>query len=173
MGLWHESTLNFLVYGLYHGFFLILEALFETPIRKLMKKHGFDYQNRGYVILKTIITFSLVTFGYVFFVTNSIQASFSLISSIFSTNNILLLFGDALCENGLPVFTILVFLISSLFLLIVQGILKPKSNLTLRCQSNSGAKLSLVIVTLVIVSLSWLILYESGDSVSQFVYFQF
>lgn len=54
-GLWHGADISFIVWGLYHGFFSILERL---GLKKLLEKVN---------ILSVIYCFLVVNFGWVFF----------------------------------------------------------------------------------------------------------
>lgn len=55
-GLWHGASWNFIVWGAFHGLFLVLERLF---LLKVYSKTG--------KIVSTIITFLLVVIGWVYF----------------------------------------------------------------------------------------------------------
>lgn len=55
-GLWHGASWMFVIWGLYHGFLLVLERLF--PIIR---------DNNKYRILRAIVVFHLVCLGWVFF----------------------------------------------------------------------------------------------------------
>jgi alginate O-acetyltransferase complex protein AlgI len=55
-GLWHGASWNFILWGAYHGLFLILDRLF---LQRVLQSIG--------VILSTLITFILVVFGWLLF----------------------------------------------------------------------------------------------------------
>jgi alginate O-acetyltransferase complex protein AlgI len=76
-GLWHGSNITFVIWGLYHG--LLLTA--ERPLRNFV-------HNKNIVIpkiVKRIITFHLVTFGWIIFNSESLNNAKILISRL-STN---------------------------------------------------------------------------------------
>lgn len=54
-GLWHGASWNFVIWGIYHGCFIILEKLFLGPI---LKKSG---------VLQNLYVLGVVTIGWVFF----------------------------------------------------------------------------------------------------------
>lgn len=54
-GLWHGADFSFILWGLYHGFFQIIERL---GLKKLLKKSS---------VISTIYCFLVVTFGWVLF----------------------------------------------------------------------------------------------------------
>lgn len=55
-GLWHGASWNFVIWGAYHGFFLILDRIF---LERLLKASG--------AFLSTMITFLIVMVGWVIF----------------------------------------------------------------------------------------------------------
>ena len=77
-GLWHGSNFTFVVWGLYHG---ILIAL-ERPLRGLLKRQNIQIPK----IVKQLITFHLVTFGWILFNSESFDKAKILIGRI--TNGI-------------------------------------------------------------------------------------
>ena len=58
-GLWHGSNLTFVVWGLYHGLLLSI----ERPLRKYLVRNNIEIPK----FLKQVITFHLVTFGWILF----------------------------------------------------------------------------------------------------------
>jgi alginate O-acetyltransferase complex protein AlgI len=76
IGLWHGSSLNFLVWGLYHA---VLLAVYNLVFRK------WKIKNTAIGLLGIFVTFHLVTFGWIFFATNSLQDSFIALQKLFLT----------------------------------------------------------------------------------------
>ena len=66
-GLWHGASWTFVIWGIYHGIFIIIERL---GFEKILNKHNFF--SWVYCIL-------LVDFGWVFFRVDDIKASFKYI----------------------------------------------------------------------------------------------
>ena len=73
-GLWHGAGLNFLVWGIYHGIGL---AIYHLTFKRLKLKGIPIY------LLGLFVTFNFVTFGWVFFATNSLSDSLVAIGKIF------------------------------------------------------------------------------------------
>jgi alginate O-acetyltransferase complex protein AlgI len=72
-GLWHGASWNFIIWGAFHGFFLVIERMFfGTVLTKLGK------------LPSIIITFLIVNFGWVFFRVEKIKDAFSYIQIMFS-----------------------------------------------------------------------------------------
>lgn len=63
MGLWHGTSLHYILYGLYHGALLILTEIYE-------RRSNFFAQHRKatwYRVLAILVTFHLVFFGFLLF----------------------------------------------------------------------------------------------------------
>ena len=73
VGLWHGSTLNFAVWGLYHGVGLMVHRIWRGIFGKFIPNNVFTYA------LGVLITFHFVTIGWAFFVTGSFTDSVSLL----------------------------------------------------------------------------------------------
>jgi alginate O-acetyltransferase complex protein AlgI len=72
-GFWHGAELNFIAWGLYQGVFMVADRLF---LIRYLKKAG--------KIPATIITFFLITIGWVFFRAGSLHLAFIYLSKMFS-----------------------------------------------------------------------------------------
>lgn len=71
-GLWHGASWSFIFWGAYHGFFLVLE-------RSLLSKLKLGIN----AILSTIITFIIVSVGWVFFRVEKIDNAFIYVKQLF------------------------------------------------------------------------------------------
>lgn len=75
-GLWHGASWSFVIWGLYHGFFLILERLgLETLLNRIPR------------ILRHLYTMLIVLFGWVLFRAETLRAGVEYINSMFSFEN--------------------------------------------------------------------------------------
>lgn len=72
-GLWHGASWNFVIWGAYHGFFLVVERLF------LQK--GYNAIGR---IPSTVITFFLAILGWVFFRAEDLPSAVNYYSALFN-----------------------------------------------------------------------------------------
>ena len=71
-GLWHGAAWNFVLWGAFHGFFIVLEKRLESGKWK--------------VFLSPLSTFLLVNFGWVLFRADSIEHAFDYYRAMFSFN---------------------------------------------------------------------------------------
>lgn len=76
-GLWHGAGWNFIVWGAFHGLFLIIDRVFFL---EFSKKIG--------VFPSVIITFLISMVGWVFFRTETLSAALSYLEVMFSFNSI-------------------------------------------------------------------------------------
>lgn len=72
-GLWHGSSWNFIVWGLFHGAFMVLE-------RKWLGKY---LQRNPYKVINHIYTLLVVMIGWVFFRSENISYAFSYLKQLF------------------------------------------------------------------------------------------
>ena len=72
-GLWHGASWNFVIWGAYHGFWLVLERL---GLGKIYEKMG--------KIPSVIITFLIVTVGWAIFRIENLSDAFTFISRLFA-----------------------------------------------------------------------------------------
>ncbi len=82
-GLWHGFSFTFLFWGFLHGFFLALSFFTRKPrrkIRKFLKLKQFPVLDR---FIQTSLTFSLVSFAWIFFRANSLSEGFEIVGRIF------------------------------------------------------------------------------------------
>lgn len=79
-GIWHGANVTFLIWGIYHGFLLIMNHLLGKLVLRTqvsMPKY------RSLDILKGLIVFLLVSIGWIFFRSNSVDQAFGVLSNIF------------------------------------------------------------------------------------------
>jgi D-alanyl-lipoteichoic acid acyltransferase DltB (MBOAT superfamily) len=82
-GLWHGAAWNFVFWGFLHAMYQIVGALTATFRAKVATLFHLDKHKKVHKALQVAITFSLVTFAWIFFRANSIADGFYYIKSIF------------------------------------------------------------------------------------------
>ena len=75
-GFWHGANWNFIVWGLFHGFFLVLERLFLSNVLKKLPN-----------ILQLTYTFFIVLIGWVFF-SMDLDTSFLFLKKMFAFSSL-------------------------------------------------------------------------------------
>lgn len=71
-GLWHGASWNFIIWGAFHGLFLVLERLFLLKAYEKLPK-----------IIPTLLTFLIVVIGWVYFRTENISQASHIIKTMF------------------------------------------------------------------------------------------
>lgn len=71
-GFWHGASWTFIIWGIYHGIFLVLERLFLLKVYSKIGKWS------------VLIVFFFVNVGWIFFRSDSLPQAFCIISALFS-----------------------------------------------------------------------------------------
>lgn len=166
-GLWHGANWTFIIWGLWHGFFIVT----EDAAKKLfgLGKHGKNRRNPVETVLKHLYTLLVVLIGFVIFRADNMGQAFSMIGAMFSgicasAQTELLL---AQCLTPLTMFALLLGLVGStpVLPLVCRKAEQQTGSVyvCLRVLSYAGA-LALLLVD---------ILHLSAASYVPFIYFQF
>ena len=166
-GLWHGANWTFIIWGLWHGFFIVT----EDAAKKLfgLGKHGKNRRNPVETVLKHLYTLLVVLIGFVIFRADNMGQAFSMIGAMFSgicasAQTGLLL---AQCLTPLTMFALLLGLVGStpVLPLVCRKVEQQTGSVyvCLRVLSYAGA-LALLLVD---------ILHLSAASYVPFIYFQF
>lgn len=75
-GIWHGASWTFVIWGMLHGVYQIIEILLNKYVYKDKKR------SKGIVVINYITTFVLVCLAWVFFRANSVQDAFTIVSNI-------------------------------------------------------------------------------------------
>lgn len=81
-GLWHGAKWTFVLWGAVHGVFLILSYTTKKARKKIVKKIKLKKLPGIHKFLKISLTFSLVTFAWIFFRARSIADAFYVITHL-------------------------------------------------------------------------------------------
>lgn len=166
-GLWHGANWTFIVWGLWHGFFIVA----EDAVKKLfgLEKHGKGGRNPACAVLKHLYTLLVVLVGFVIFRADNMGQAFSMIGAMFSGGSASAQTGLLLaqCLTPLTLFALAVGLVGSTPVLpLVCRKAEQQTGSVYACLqalSYAGA-LALLLVD---------ILHLSAASYVPFIYFQF
>ena len=152
-GFWHGASFSFIVWGLYHGLFLVIERLgFGKALKKIPKFFGWLY------------TMLVVLIGWVFFRADTLSAAITYIGSMFS-------FSGGLA-NAMAQFSNLSFAITIIAIILsapVYPFIKSKIEKT-----ETGRRVGFIlegVIALVLLVLS--VLFLTGSDYNPFIYFRF
>ena len=178
-GLWHGANWTYVLWGVYAGVFMSLEAVLKRPVGRLLRRMGVNVGSKAFTVLRVVgMYFILIPAGTIFRA-NDVPHAISLLSTMltdfgFSAEY----FSAAMANLGLDLQAA-----GTLLLLTVCEVLiwhygeigrwKPASLPEGRRGKALAAERSVTFVYIVAaVILCWLALVAS-DSVSAFQYFQF
>lgn len=166
-GLWHGANWTFIIWGLWHGFFIVTEDAAKKMFG--LGKYGKNRRNPVETVLKHLYTLLVVLIGFVIFRADDMGQAFSMIGAMFSgicasAQTGLLL---AQCLTPLTMFALLLGLVGStpVLPLVCRKAEQQTGSVyvCLRVLSYAGA-LALLLVD---------ILHLSAASYVPFIYFQF
>jgi alginate O-acetyltransferase complex protein AlgI len=154
-GIWHGASWNFVIWGLFHGTFLVLERLnfYKKTIQKFPK------------VIQNIYTLLIVMTAWIFFRSSNISQSLDLIKIIIFDNKI-----ENISVNISRILNSHYFLMSLILAFIsYHGFLKNLSQQIIKKQ-----KFFIVILDIfLLVSFVVAILRLSSQTYNPFIYFQF
>lgn len=81
-GLWHGANWTFVIWGSIHGVFLVLSRFTRSGRKTLTELLGIHRFPLGLRFLRTVATFGLVAFAWIFFRASSVSDAFLIISKI-------------------------------------------------------------------------------------------
>jgi D-alanyl-lipoteichoic acid acyltransferase DltB (MBOAT superfamily) len=85
-GLWHGANYTFIIWGLIHGFFLIVHRWQLKPRRKFLKRISVSNDNKLIVTVETLMTLALVLITWIFFRADNLDHGLQYLSGIFSVS---------------------------------------------------------------------------------------
>lgn len=160
-GLWHGANWTFVIWGALHGIYLV----FSIALSKVMAKTFYMSKTLLFTptlnLIKTLITFNLVTFAWIFFRSNSLTDAWYIVTHLFTDIEFTLSFGVGF---GKTAGIIVIF--SIVFMEVVEFVHQQKG-LILR-QQPIIFRWSFYYV--VVISI---LLFGELYSQSRFIYFQF
>jgi alginate O-acetyltransferase complex protein AlgI len=153
-GFWHGAAWTFIFWGIYHGFFLVIERLFLLKFYDKLGKW-----------ISIPITFLIVMIGWIFFRADTLHQGITIVSKLFSFKGSL-----PLRFMNVEFYTIisLAFLFS-FFILIPGG--KKMQQVVFEQTHSTKLSFALLIVSIILLSFSLASITSTGFN--PFIYFRF
>ena len=166
-GLWHGANWTFIVWGLWHGFFIVAEDAVKKLFR--IEKHGKGGRNPVMAVLKHLYTLLVVLIGFVIFRADNMEQAASMIRAMFSGISASAQTGLLLaqCLTPLTMFVLLLGLVGS------TPILPMVCHKAEQQTGSARTFLRVINYAAVLVLLLVDILHLSAASYVPFIYFQF
>lgn len=171
-GLWHGANWTFVVWGGLNGLYQVVGDIIKPIKNKISCVLGTDKTVFSNKLMKTIVTFALICFSWIFFRANTIKDAFILVENMFSEFNPWILTDGTLFNMGLDSadMLVLVFSLAVLFVVSVAKYKKLEIREWLCCQ---GIWFRYTVYLLAVFSILIFGIYGTGYDASQFIYFQF
>lgn len=169
IGLWHGASWNFILYGIYHGSFIIAGTIAEPLYSSFKRKHENLYVSKGFSLFQMLRTFVIVTFGYIIFVPATLSDTLGMTKAMTSGFNFSI-FLHFVYANWWPLG---VAFIGTIVLLKVDEIHFIKPTVSIRKYINSQCGFIRWIIY--ILALTSILIFGAYSTVSssQFAYFRF
>lgn len=119
-GLWHGANWTFVIWGMLHGFYQIIEKETAPLIQLINKKFHTKTESFGYHFLRGLWTFVLVDFAWIFFRADSLSQACGYISRMIRYRDWWSLFNQSIYTLGLDVQEIHILFFALLALLCVD-----------------------------------------------------
>lgn len=100
-GLWHGTGYNYLAWGMYWGFIIIISSVFEPEIKKLTSVLKINETAGSWKVFQMVRTFLLFTFGRLLTLPGHLRTTWDIIKRICSKFDIWILFDGSLYTHGL------------------------------------------------------------------------
>lgn len=172
-GIWHGASWNYIVWGVIHGIYQILEMCLK-PFREIcIKRVGAKTEVFSFKLLRRCSTFFLVDFAWIFFRSDSMKMACEYIKRIFLKWNPWALADGRIFLMGLEEKDMKILLIA-IIVLVVADILKYKYNqkITSWVQKQNIWFEWMIFSALFFGTIIYGI-YGPGIESAQFIYFQF
>lgn len=164
-GLWHGASWNFVVWGLIHGFYLIINDIISKKHKQ--KQDANSPNNPLTKFIQIVGTFILADFAWIFFVCNSLKHALGVI-----TQMTVKLRSASLLKLGLDKTDWLIFIFSIIILFIVD-VLHEKNISVFDLTRNQPIWLQWMLYLGLIWGTIMLGIYGFAYDASTFIYFQF
>ena len=153
-GLWHGAAWTFVVWGIFHGFFLILDRLFLLRFYKIIGK-----------VPAVFITFIITLVGWVFFRSETLPDAFFYLEKMFSFD-----FRETSIFFDRQFYSILILAFGFSFFALVKSI-EPWQDRVLAVEQKNRAILVMFVFSVVFFVISLASITSSGFN--PFIYFRF
>lgn len=153
-GFWHGASWNFVIWGAFHGLFLIIERLF---LNKIISKYN---------ILASLYTFLVVLTGWVFFRADNLHEAITFLQKMFTFSDF-----DLTYLSSLKTHLIALFIITLIFSLSPVEIQNKLNSIVEKVSSNLYINVLFYVLYLFLFLLCLGELFATGFN--PFIYFKF
>ena len=171
-GFWHGANWTFVVWGIIHALYRVLEIALRKPKKQFYKAVHINTKSKFFHFTQVLTTFLLVCFTYIFFRAESISQAIQVIYAIIARTNISSLFTSNFLQYGLDIPDLVIAAISLVILFIAdtwtyKGV-DVYEKIVQKNRFNRWCIYWVIIFTILIFGI-----YGPNYDASPFIYFQF
>lgn len=156
-----------------HGVYLVLENAIKPYAERFSKYLGMKNSGVGYIFLRMIATFSLVTFAWIFFRMNDFKKALDYIGKILADWNPWVLFDDSLYRIALSRMEWGILIVAIVFLILGDLVRELKGVTIERFLHEECLPFRWMVLLILIFSIAVFGIYGPDFDPKQFIYFQF
>lgn len=172
-GLWHGANWTYVVWGLLHGIYQIIERELALLVGKINLKCKTKENSFGYKFFKVMITFIAVDFAWIFFRADNLHQAWHYITRLFTYRDWWTLFDQSLYQLGLDMTEMHILTISILILFVVELLQYKRGMGIAEWLSAQWIVFRWAIIFAGIFGILIWGYYGPGYDSAQFIYFQF
>ena len=171
-GLWHGANLTFIIWGGLNGLFQVIEETTQPLRDKVTKTLQLNKESFSHKLLKTIVTFVLIDFTWIFFRAETCTDAFNIIKSMVTVYNPWILLDGSLYTCGLDMRNYSV-MIYGIILLMLVDVCKYNSIIVRKFIIKQDYWFRWILVSVSIVLILTLGIWGPEYIANNFIYFQF
>ena len=171
-GLWHGAQWTFVAWGLLNGLYQVAGDLLRPLRGGLLRAAGLDTDTLGHKAAQVLCTWLCINLSWVFFRADRLMDSFAILKSIFTADNLYVLFDGSLFACGLdaPNF---VLLLVYLLVLFAADICKYRQATIRQEIARQNWLCQVLVIVFGVLAVLLLGVYGPGFEASNFIYSQF
>jgi D-alanyl-lipoteichoic acid acyltransferase DltB (MBOAT superfamily) len=162
-GAWHGAAWTFIVWGFYHGFLLLAYNVIAPLRRAIQARLDSDLGRKAYALASTVVTFLLVSFGWIWFRSPDFTTASAFIGKLCRINA---LYKEILAHVGVGDFEFIITMIT-LLIACMSGPYVVKAIDKIRLGIPYWMKVQIATTALVLCYIF------AGTESKPFIYFQF
>lgn len=171
-GLWHGADWTFVIWGVLHAVYQIIGDITKGFREKAAKALGLKPNSVANRIVKTVVTFILVDFAWIFFRAESISQAFMAIESMLTVFNPWVLMDDSLYGLGIGRRSFVLMMLGLLLLMVVDLMKYRGINIREKIQIQDGW-FRCAVVCVAVWFIATVGIWGSAYNDASFIYFQF
>lgn len=165
-GLWHGAAMGFVVWGLIHGVLQVVGKILKPYRDKIREGLHISSDSQILNVGRTLFTFAVVTFAWIFFRADSFDVALTIISNIFTGGYQF----AGLTLLGLSKFALIAVFVFTVILLSIER-LNEKQNIALKLNDTYVRRYAVYFIIFAVILIFGR--YGSGFDPMDFVYFKF